>query len=204
LVPQYQPPAIGVAYHLGEAASHAEVHHHPVDTVHGLGLAVSVTVGAYRQRTVLLVDPRNLVGDDRGRLVPADTDELAHAPVLRIAAARAGRPRRSLRVPVDPPEGILDAVGGIDPLLVREMERGKKAFEGGLIDDAILLELVLPQLFLGVPLVVMMRADADDLAVLDVHARYLAPLSERALTKAFQNRLVRDAGMFIRCSCRHS
>ena len=184
-------PAVGVAHGLGVAAHQLEeVHHHPMDSVNGLGLAVPVTVRENAERAVLRVDALELVGDERRCLVPTDADKLALAAVLRIALA--------VGVPVDAFERVLDAVRGVDPLLVREMERRQKAFQWRLVGDAVLLQLVLPQLLLGVPLLVMVGAYPDDLSVLDVNTCNLAPLGERALPEGLEYRLICDPWSAVR------
>ena len=120
-----------------------------------------------------------------GRLVPADAHVLALAPVLRVPLP--------LGIPVHPLQRVLDAVRRVDPLLVGDLI-GRQAgpLSGVLYLMPSLFSSYWPELFFGVPLGVVMRPDANDLAVLHVDRGDLATLRERALGESLEHGLVLD------------
>ena len=165
-------PAVRLADLEGEAAHRVEqTGAVAVRRVDGLALAVAVRLEEDRVRPVLLVDPRDLLGDDVGRLVPRDAHVLALASVLLVALA--------VRVPVHALERVLDAVGRVGALLVAGHVRGGAGPRPRLERESVALHLPGPE-GLGIVLPVEVeRPDAQDLAVLDVD-HDLAGAAEKA------------------------
>ena len=135
---------------------------HPCGTVDDLVLAVLVAFVEDGRATVLLLDPQHLAGDDVQGLVPADAHELALTAILDVALA--------VGIEIHPLHRVADAGRGVHALLVADTERGKRELHLRLEGLAAGLHDPGFDLFLGVLPVVVQRADADDLAVLHVHA----------------------------------
>ena len=115
-------PAVRVPDLLGKTAHHfKESAGMTVRCVDCLALAVPVTLYQYRQRSVLLVYPLDLGGENIGSLFPGNPLVLAFTTVLWVPF--------SVGVPVDPFQGVLDAVGGEGAFFIGQRERSGYGFE---------------------------------------------------------------------------
>ena len=162
-------PAVGLADLEGEAAPLAEeLAAGAVAGLDDLVLAVLVALVEQGGRAVLLLDAGHLADDDVERLVPGDALVLALAAVLRVALA--------VGVEVHALHRVADAGRRVDALLVGDAVRRDQGLHAGLERAAAHLELPGVQIRLLVLPVVVHRADADDLAVLDVHHRRVGPV----------------------------
>lgn len=89
----------------------------------GFSLPVAVGLREDGFGTVGLLDSFQFVRNQCRSLIPGDTDVLTLAAVLGITLA-VGVPIRSL-------EGVEDAVGGVDALLIAEGEGGRRVLVNG-------------------------------------------------------------------------
>ncbi len=186
-------PAVGLADLQGEATPGAQqLAPRAVTGLHDLVLAVLVALVEQCGRPILLLDALHLAGDDVQGLVPGDALVLAHAAVLRVALA--------VGVEIHAHHRVADTGGGVDAFLVGDAVRRDQGLHAGLERAATHLELPGVEIRLLVLPVVMHRADADDLAVLDVHHRRVgAVLRDAAETDVSDERLL--AGGARSCSC---
>ena len=134
--------------------------------MYDFGLSMAVVLDEDGGQPVLLLHAPDLRGDEVGGFVPGDALVLADAAVLRVAAAWAGGAGGPARVPVHAFEGIEYAVGRVDAVLVGQGERGDEGLHAGF--EHLAPRLHAPGLHVVLPVEVE-GADADDLAVLDVH-----------------------------------
>src|SRR5690606_11577682 len=162
--------ALGIGAHPAQKLGLAAVR-----TVDGLTFSVAIALRQHGEVAVFLLDALQLIGDDRGGLVPGNPLVLALTAVLRVdlLGIAAGLPVHAL-------EGVADAVGRVDTLLVRQAERCNEGlFSGRLKDLTLYFQPPGVEVILVVALFsVAQRADADDLAVLDLNTRGCAVATE--------------------------
>ena len=153
-----------------------------VATVHDFRLAVAVALTEHSGVAVRVYDAADLVGADLGGIVPADALVAADAAVLRIALA--------VGVPVDALQRIRHAVLRIHALLVADRKRRQRG--DGAARERVAAHLQLPrvQLFLGVLVVEMQRADARDAPVLHVDGRRVRARAEAAVAGGLVHGLI--------------
>ena len=153
-----------------------------VATVHDFRLAVAIALTEHGGVAVRVYDTTNLVGADLGSLVPADALIAGDTTVLRIALA--------VGVPVDALQRIRHAVLRIHALLVADRKRRQRG--DGAARERVAAHLQLPrvQLFLGVLVVEMQRADARNAPVLHVDGRRVGARAEAAVAGGLVHGLV--------------
>ena len=190
-------PAVGLAHLQRETAPLAEqLAAGAVAGLHDLVLAVLVALVEQGGGAVLLLDAVHLAGDDVERLLPGDALELAHAAVLRVALA--------VGVEVDAHHRVADAGRGVHALLVGEAVRGDEGLHAGLEGAPPHFHLPGVQVFLLVLPVVVHRADADDLAVLDVHHRGVGAVLRHAAEADVADQRLLAAGSRLAHVLRHT